>query len=129
MAYNVCIVEYTKLHNFFESCIVGLIFIDLTLFWRQFYQPNGVATIQRTSMSFLKTNCLELNYWELLDKLYQLMLISIFYQADNGVGVCFAEDVFAVGFYSAFGDVECFGYLFIVVFFFYQLYDLYFTAG
>jgi len=37
-------------------------------------------------------------------RLYQFMLIGILHQADHGVGVCFAENILAVGFHSAFGN-------------------------
>ena len=57
------------------------------------------------------------------------MLVSKFYQPDNGVGICFTENVFAVSFDGSFADEKGFGYLFIVVFFFYQPDDLGFPVG
>ena len=59
---NVCIVEYTNLLYFYKRCIVALIFIALSWFMQHFYHPIGVATIQRTCMSFLK-KIADIFYW------------------------------------------------------------------
>ena len=57
------------------------------------------------------------------------MLVGIFNQPDDTGGLCFAEDIFAVGLDGALTDEEHVGYAAVAVFALYHANDLYLAVG
>jgi hypothetical protein len=57
------------------------------------------------------------------------VFVGEFYQADDGISICFPENIFPVGFHRAFTDEECFSDLPVIVFFFNQLNDIDLAIG
>ena len=64
-----------------------------------------------------------------LPRLNEVIGVSVFDQADQIIGTCFTEDVFAVCFYCSFRDKQLLSNLFVGEFFTDQLENFAFSVG